>query len=109
MKIIGFGEIILLGDARTDATVSQKEMRVRMPNGTEHGVVVPEGVVKQLLDLWLTNQRKVPTTRVEQAADGETDLGEIKVSKKPAVPAPEFTTSAPRPTFLEDDEDGKQI
>src|SRR5512147_3123696 len=108
MQIIGFGEMVRLEEGMT----SKKEMRVLMPDGTEHGVVVPEEVVQRLLSLWVTHKRaakeptvltKAPIVRPTFVEPAEEDVGEVRVAPAPAQPE---VTHLPRPKFLEEDEDG---
>jgi hypothetical protein len=115
MQIVGLGEVLRFDSG----AVSKKEMRVLLPDGTEHGVSVPEDVVQRLLDLWLNHQgaRTKPFVRPTAPAEltiahfDEPDAGEVTDSSPPPSAQPVVTPVIPRPKFLEDDtdEDGNQI
>lgn len=115
MQIVGLGEVLRFDGG----SVSKKEMRVLLPDGTEHGVAVPEDVVQRLLDLWVTHQgvrgkpfvRPAAPAELSLASFDEPDAGEVTNSSPPPPAQPVVTSGVPRPRFLEDesDEDGNQI
>lgn len=123
IQIIGFGEVVLLEEGMS----SKKEMRVRTPDGKEHGVPVPEDVVKSLLSIWVSSQgqpRKAaspvlvrPKARVEAPVppaepDPEPDVGEVTFggNTEDAETPDEVIPARPAvPKFASDDDDGPQI
>jgi len=116
IQIVGFGEVVLL----EKGLVTRKEMRVRLQDGTEHGVEVPEEVMKQLLSLYANSQkkgavtlmvRKQPPKVVEPEPGpepGEMTFGDLRDDTE-EPPAPEPAAKPGTPRFLQEDEDGKQI
>ena len=124
ITIIGFGEVVLL----TGEMASKKEMRVRTPDGHEHGVEVPESVVSRLLSIWVDYKKNPTATRAPTQApvltpvpalvatgapaeDPAPDVGEVTFGGDlPAVAKPVVTRPAV-PGFMAggDDDDGAQI
>lgn len=120
--IVGFAEAVLLEKGLT----TRKEMRVRTPDGVEHGVEIPEDVMQKLLAIFAGSQKSgvTPIQRKAQPApppappepdpepDPAPEVGEVTFGgdlPEPSEPTPPAAPQVVRPRFLDADEDGKQI
>lgn len=119
IQIVGFGEVV-----RLEGMSSRKEMRVRTPDGVEHGVEVPESVVKKILALWVESQRTkkaatpvlvhsqpevAPPPVATREEDPSPEVGEISFGGNSYEPPDNSPPQPVVPKFIREEDDGTQI